>query len=58
MHLSADPEVAISVGTRHGKPVVLVVDAAAMAEHGILFFQSENGVWLVDAVAPAYLILR
>ena len=55
VHLSSTPETARAVGTRHGKPIILVVDATAMAAAGILFYQSANGVWLVDAVPPEYL---
>ena len=57
VHLSADVATAQVVGARHGKPVVLVVDAAAMQRDGIGFFRSANGVWLVDHVAPRYLHL-
>ena len=31
-------------GSRRGAPVILVVDAAAMAERGHLFYRSENGL--------------
>jgi putative RNA 2'-phosphotransferase len=55
VHLSADIPTAIKVGSRHGQPVVLTVDAAAMRQAGVLFYRSANGVWLVDAVAPQYL---
>jgi putative RNA 2'-phosphotransferase len=55
VHLSADTETARSVGARHGRPVVLRVDAARMHADGVQFHRSENGVWLVDAVAPQYL---
>jgi putative RNA 2'-phosphotransferase len=34
VHLSADTETAIRVGSRHGKPVVFIVDAAAMKAEG------------------------
>lgn len=57
VHLSADIETAIKVGARHGKPVVFVVNAAKMHSHGIHFYCSDNGVWLVDSVAPQYLSL-
>lgn len=56
VHLSATVETAISVGTRHGRPVVLTVQAGQMHGDGHLFYQSENGVWLVDAVPPQYLL--
>jgi putative RNA 2'-phosphotransferase len=55
VHLSADEATALSVGQRHGKPAVLVVDAAAMAGGGFAFFVSANKVWLVDHV-PAQFI--
>jgi putative RNA 2'-phosphotransferase len=45
------------VGRRRGQPVVFAVDAGAMSADGKTFFRSENGVWLVDAVAPRYLQL-
>ncbi|WP_371478995.1 RNA 2'-phosphotransferase [Kitasatospora sp. NBC_00315] len=55
VHLSADTETATRVGSRHGRPTVLRVDAAAMAAAGHEFRISANGVWLTDAVAPRYL---
>jgi putative RNA 2'-phosphotransferase len=53
VHLSADVETATKVGARRGKPVVLVVRAGDMTDHA--FFQSANGVWLVDHVPPAFI---
>lgn len=55
VHLSADAVTARAVGARHGAPVVLRVDAAGMARDGHRFHRSSNGVWLADAVPPAYL---
>jgi len=55
VHLSQDAQTAIKVGQRHGKPVVLLVDAAAMRASGAKFYLSENGVWLTDHVPPEYL---
>jgi putative RNA 2'-phosphotransferase len=55
VHLSADVPTATRVGTRHGRPVVFAVDAAAMCQAGFTFFRSANGVWLVDSVPVAYL---
>ena len=55
VHLSADVETARKVGSRHGRPVVLVVDAAAMQRDGYLFYRSDNGVWLADEVPAKYL---
>lgn len=55
VHLSPDPETARRVGMRHGTPIVFQIDAARMADGGVPFYRSANGVWLVDAVDPAYL---
>ncbi|WP_246478714.1 RNA 2'-phosphotransferase [Saccharothrix ecbatanensis] len=55
VHLSATVETAVRVGSRRGKPVVLVVDAAAMSADGHEFRVSANGVWLAAAVPPNYL---
>lgn len=55
VHLSRDKATAIKVGSRHGAPIVLLVDAAAMARDGYQFFLTDNGVWLTDHVPPRYL---
>jgi putative RNA 2'-phosphotransferase len=55
VHLSSERATAEKVGSRHGKPLVLLVDSGRMARDGHLFYRSENGVWLTDSVAPAYL---
>lgn len=57
VHLSADVATARNVGARHGPPLVLVVDAAAMHAAGHVFYRSANGVWLVEHVPPAFLTL-
>lgn len=55
VHLSADRDTAIKVGSRRGAPVILEVRAAEMHRDGYKFFLSANGVWLTDAVPPTYL---
>ncbi len=55
VHLSKDQETALSVGRRHGRPVVLVVEAARMVASRHRFYRSENGVWLSDRVPPEFL---
>jgi len=55
VHLSPDVETATRVGARHGRPVVLAVDAAAMTRAGHRFYVSANWVWLTDEVPPAFL---
>ncbi|GAB2806675.1 RNA 2'-phosphotransferase [Actinocorallia aurea] len=55
VHLSPDTETARRVGARRGRPVLLRVDAAAMAAAGHLFQRTDNGVWLTGHVPPSYL---
>ena len=55
VHLSKTSETAVNVGKRHGKPVVLVIDAKQMAEDGHKFYLSRNGVWLTDYVDVKYI---
>jgi putative RNA 2'-phosphotransferase len=55
VHLSADAQTATRVGARHGFPVVLMVDARRMRKDGLVFYQSDNGVWLTTQVLPKYL---
>jgi putative RNA 2'-phosphotransferase len=55
VHMSSDETTATNVGQRHGKPVVLKIDTAAMHHDGFLFFCSENLVWLTEFVLPQYL---
>ncbi|CAB3974538.1 RNA 2'-phosphotransferase [Burkholderia aenigmatica] len=57
VHLSTDAETATRVGARHGRPVVLVVDAARMRKDGFSFSRSDNGVWLTTHV-PRYYLTR
>ncbi|WP_191983989.1 RNA 2'-phosphotransferase [Amycolatopsis eburnea] len=55
VHLSATTDTARTVAARHGKPVILRVDATAMAAAGHKFQVSANGVWLTATVPPSYL---
>ncbi|OHV95698.1 RNA 2'-phosphotransferase [Janthinobacterium lividum] len=55
VHLSSNHETAVAVGLRHGKPVVLAVDAAAMQAQGQVFYVSANGVWLTQAVPEGFI---
>ncbi|MBO9561420.1 MAG: RNA 2'-phosphotransferase [Niastella sp.] len=55
VHLSAQPATAISVGGRHGKPVLLQIDAQGMQAAGYIFYLSANGVWLADEIPAAFI---
>jgi len=56
VHLSADKDTAIKVGSRHGNPAVITIDSKKMYEDGKKFYLSNNGVWLTDYVNPKYFI--
>ena len=55
VHLTTDEATARRVGQRRGRPLLLAVDAAALHAAGGVFYQSGNGVWLIEAVPPEYL---
>jgi len=55
VHLSSDIETATKVGSRHGKPVILMINTEDMMRDGHLFYQSENRVWLTENVPATYL---
>ncbi len=55
VHLSFDIATATAVGARHGRPVVLLIDAAGMQRDGRLFLRADNGVWLTDEVPSNYI---
>lgn len=55
VHLSIDVETATKVGMRRGKPVILKIRSGDMNRAGLLFYVSENGVWLTDEVPADYI---
>ncbi len=57
VHLSREVQTAIQVGSRHGKPLVLTIDALGMHANGFDFYRSDNGVWLVEEVPPRFISL-
>lgn len=56
VHLSDNIATATQVGSRHGKPVVLEIDTAAMLADGHVFYLAENNVWLTDFVPAKYIV--
>ena len=58
VHLSATRETATKVGSRHGAPVILVVDCSGMLGAGHKFYLSANNVWLTDVVPSKFLSER
>lgn len=55
VHLSWNEETAVNVGKRHGKPIVLKINAQKMQEDGYEFFESVNHVWLTKKVPVQYI---
>lgn len=55
VHLSWDYDTAVSVGKRHGEPVVLKIKAEEMQKAGYEFFLSKNKIWLTKEVPVEFL---
>lgn len=55
VHLSADERVAVEVGRRYGRPIVLTIKTLVMFQQGFKFYLADNGVWLTREV-PAMFI--
>ena len=55
VHLSSDIETAMTVGKRHGSPVLFRINALKMHQDGFKFYLSKNGVWLTKNVPVEYL---
>ncbi len=55
VHLSKDIETAISVGQRHGQVVVFEILSGEMMKEGFEFYESDNGVWLTDAIPARFI---
>jgi putative RNA 2'-phosphotransferase len=55
VHLSVDTETAHKVGSRHGKPIILKINAKAMSAAGHAFYVSDNGVWLAEEVPMEFI---
>ena len=56
VHLSKDIDTAVKVGSRHGKPAVLVINTAEMLADGFVFRLSDNGVWQSEDIPQKYVI--
>lgn len=57
VHLSPNIETALRVGGRRpGTVAIIVVDCARAHADGLVFYESENGVWLTDNVPAQYFV--
>ncbi len=55
VHMSTDKQTMLDVASRHGKPVLLAIDARRMHDDAHVFYVTGNDVWLTDHVPPRYL---
>lgn len=55
VHLSDNYDTAVSVGSRHGSPVVYEIDAKKMHDDGYVFYLSVNKVWLTKYIPVPYI---
>lgn len=56
VHLAADPDTATQTAARRGKPVILIIDAAAAHQHGHQFYRAANGTWLTTHLPAQWII--
>ena len=52
VHLTESLEVAKSVGSRYGAPVILEIKTTPLLEKEYVFYRTENNVWLIENVPP------
>ena len=57
VHLSNEIETAKNVGSRHGKPIIIIIDASQMHRDGIKFYLLKNKVWLTEFVDAKYITI-
>ena len=55
VHMHPDKSLAKEVGSRRGKPVLLMIRSGEMHRFGFEFFVTENEVWLTDHVPPEFI---
>lgn len=58
VHLSESIEMAVCVGTRHGQPIIIEIDAERLVNDGWKFYKTANQVWLTTAMPVAYLAFK
>jgi putative RNA 2'-phosphotransferase len=55
VHLTPDAELARSVGSRHGKPCLVQVDARHAHAAGVVFYRANRSFWLAEQIPAAFL---
>jgi len=55
VHLANKKIIAFQNGSRHGKSVILHIDAQKMSEDGLEIYKASNIIWLTKYVPPKYI---
>jgi len=58
VHMTALPDLALRVGARRGKPVLVEIDAAQAHAAGVAFYRANESFWLADSVPAQFLRRR
>ncbi len=54
VHLSETKDMAMQVGARHGKSILLAIDTETMISADYKFYKAQNGIWLTGDIPPQY----
>lgn len=57
VHLTADVDLALRIGARHGEACVVRVEAARAQADGYRFYVASDTLWLVERLPPYYLAM-
>jgi len=55
VHLTVDRELALRVGSRHGLPCLVCVEAGRARRDGVRFYRANRSFWLADHVPARFL---
>jgi putative RNA 2'-phosphotransferase len=58
VHLSSDIETAVTVGKRHGQPILIEIDTKWLEEDGSVFYQTSDNIWLTTNIPAKYLSIK
>ena len=58
VHFTETTETAKSVGSRHGKPIIIEIETETLVSKGWKFYQTSENVWLTTDIPAAYLSFR
>ncbi|MCK8523071.1 RNA 2'-phosphotransferase [Aquimarina sp. D1M17] len=58
VHLAETIELAKEVGSRHGKPTIIVLETKKLLDNGWIFYKTEENVWLTKDIPTQYLSFK